>query len=264
LNDYSWQSGPYEKRTPSDQNAVDLFEGHWESKLPELYSGHKGNFMDIRLTSALKVLGGVKDKTLLEIGPFEGFHTVALEQAGASRITAVESSKENFLKCLVIKEVANLTKSSFLLGDAQKFVSQTDLLFDVSWCAGVLYHLQDPVVFLRNLLRVSESIYLWTHFYDESIQTLTNGQERHFIQGLDRAVSSDGLDFDLHARSYLIPDYESLTLGNWQGGLEDITYWMEKSQILSLIQLLGFEILSVGDDSTVNGLPCFDLVARRI
>jgi hypothetical protein len=62
----------------------------------------------------------------------------------------------------------------------------------------------------------------------------------------------------------LIPDYESLTLGNWQGGLEDITYWMEKSQILSLIQLLGFSILAVGDDSTVNGLPCFDLVARRI
>lgn len=128
----------------------------------------------------------------------------------------------------------------------------------------MLYHLQKPINFLCDLLNVSDSVYLWTHFYGESISSLSNGQEKHFVPSLDRSFFFEGVDFSLHARSYLVPNYESSDLGIWQGGLENITYWMKRDQILLLIKMLGFEVVALGDESTVNGLPCFDLVARRV
>lgn len=110
----------FEDKSPSDQNLADLFEGMWESRLPNLDSGSANKFGDPRLEWALGYLGGVQNKSILEIGPFEGFHTVMLERAGASSITSVESGKDNILKCLIVKELSGLTKTRFLLGDAQK------------------------------------------------------------------------------------------------------------------------------------------------
>ena len=48
-------------------------------------------FADARLEWGLAALGGVADRTVLELGPMEGSHTYLLEQKGARAITAVEA-----------------------------------------------------------------------------------------------------------------------------------------------------------------------------
>ena len=54
---------------------------------------------------------------ILELGPLEGAHTYQLEKLGAAEIVAIEANKEAFLKCLIIKELAQLERARFLLGD---------------------------------------------------------------------------------------------------------------------------------------------------
>ena len=46
--------------------------------------------------------------------------------------------------------------------------------FDLCWATGVLYHQVDPLALLRSIARVSDRVFVWTHFYDEMIATQTD------------------------------------------------------------------------------------------
>ena len=67
-------------------------------------------------------LGGVRDLSILELGPLEGGHTYWLEKMGAKSILALEANTRAFLKCLVVKEVYGLERAKFLCGDFMGFL----------------------------------------------------------------------------------------------------------------------------------------------
>ena len=256
----------FESREPSNQSMADVFKGKWVSEVPGVLSGKSPKFTDNRVSGVLSSLSldSLSGMTVLEIGPLEGFHSYQLHSAGAQSVLAIESSVENFLKCLVVKEMFSLSSVSFRLGDAQKFLSSQHEKFDLGWAAGVLYHLQDPVQFIEKLLEHCDRVYIWTHFWSSEIDSLRNGQQRHFAPHKDKNVFRQGKKVKLHARSYLIKKYGRVPLGLWQGGVQDITYWMEKKDILEAVTDAGFEILEVEADGQVNGLPCFGFVAQRV
>jgi hypothetical protein len=81
---------------PSPQHAVDLFAGEWSSHFPEgapaVSGGQVRLFEDPRLVWAIDRLGGVRGKSVLELGPFEGGHSYMLERAGATSIDAIEAN----------------------------------------------------------------------------------------------------------------------------------------------------------------------------
>lgn len=254
----------YENRAPSMQTMADVFEGKWESQLPGVASGAAKKFADKRVEWALEQIGGVDNKTVLELGPFEGFHSYRFHENGAKAVLAIESNRENFLKSLVVKEMFQLHSVKFTVGDAQSYLRQRAFeRFDVGWASGILYHLQEPVQFLDNLLSSSDAVYVWTHYFSDDISTLTNGQEAHFVQTHNRFSEWNGKQIQLHARSYLIPEYSEREVGVWQGGIEDLTFWMKKSDILHIVENSGFSNVVCGPDSAVNGLPCFDFIAVR-
>ncbi|WP_228042676.1 MULTISPECIES: hypothetical protein [unclassified Tychonema] len=78
----------YVKSAPSVQNALDIFQGEWASKLPGdlslLNAGQSGLFDDARITWAVEQLGEIKGKNILELGPLEAGHTYMLEITGSS------------------------------------------------------------------------------------------------------------------------------------------------------------------------------------
>jgi hypothetical protein len=244
---------------------ADTFGGKWESRLPGVESGSTDKFSDQRVHWALDKIGGVTNKSVLEIGPFEGFHSFAFHKGEALSVLSIESNRDNFLKCLVVKEMYDLNSVKFVVGDAQAYLKDANnsSRFDVAWASGVLYHLQEPVDFLERLLDACDAVYIWTHFFSNEINLIRNGQEKHFVPSADHLVNSNGHQIRLHARSYLIPEYDSSDAGLWQGGIKDLTYWMEKQDILRTVKDKGFEISALGKDSEVNGLPCFDFVAVR-
>ena len=163
----------YVTSAPGPQNALNIFEGQWTSQLPHggqgLTAGSTPLFEDPRVTWAIERLGGVQDRTVLELGPLEGGHSYMLENAGARSVLAMESNTNAFLRCLIVKEILCMKKVRFLCGDFRQFLSSNEQHFDVVFASGVLYHMTNPVRLLFDISRSCRKVFLWTHYYDRAL-----------------------------------------------------------------------------------------------
>src|SRR5262245_54278567 len=125
----------YVLATPSDQHAIDIFKGEWSSQLPgewkELKAGTIQLFEDSRIIWAAEQLGGFKGQRVIELGPLEAGHTYMVESLGAESILAIEGKKGAYLRCLIVKEILNLRRSRFVLGDFVSFLRENATPFDI-------------------------------------------------------------------------------------------------------------------------------------
>lgn len=104
------------------------------------------------------------NKHVLEIGCFEGIHTINLCRL-AKKVTAIDSRIENVVKTIVRCAMFNFHPIVFK-SDVENWLSQKELLqSDVCHHIGVLYHLKDPVKHLLELASFTkEAILLDTHY----------------------------------------------------------------------------------------------------
>lgn len=112
----------------------------------------------------------LSNKSVLEIGCFEGIHTTGLGMFSPS-VTGIDVRPSN-----VMKTLARLSLHGV---DAQAFVADCEKItngfgeFDVCFHFGVLYHLLHPVEHLAGLGEVCEFLYLDTHYtLDNSVDTV--------------------------------------------------------------------------------------------
>jgi Protein of unknown function (DUF1698) len=239
----------YEAAAPSKQTAVDLFRGEWISALPEgLQSGGLPLFNDPRidwLAEHVDLVG----RSVLELGPLEGGHSHMLERLGAERIVAVEGNRKAFLKCLVVKEVLGLRRVEFLYGDLVEYLRQTQDSFDVCVASGVLYHMADPTEMLRLAARVSNRLFLWTHYYDAALVRANPQAAAHF-------PSDEGPPF-----RYV---YDDRNTPQFAGGSERHSNWLDRTTIVNLLRELGFDRLEFAFEQPdhPNGPALAALAAR--
>jgi hypothetical protein len=111
----------------------------------------------------------VRDRRILEIGPFEGYHSIFLEKMGVRENIAIESRPENLRKCQRIKEKFQLNHTQFLQYDLERLYRGEDIPsfsgpFDLVFCLGVLYHLPDPGRGLEWMRSQSSTLFLGTHY----------------------------------------------------------------------------------------------------
>jgi len=254
----------YITSAPSHQNALDIFEGQWTSLLPGsgqgLTAGSIPLFEDPRAAWAIEKLGGVQDKTVLELGPLEGGHSYMLQSAGAMSVLAVESNTNAFLRCLIVKEILDLKNVRFLHGDFRAFLVSDEQQFDVIFASGVLYHMTEPVQLLRDISRRCRSAYLWTHYHDSALIEQNQAISNRF--GPAQHLEYDGLKYELHAYSY------DVDLGlNWAGfcgGSTPSCAWLTRQSILDALAHFGFKNVDIAFEvpDHPHG-PCFAIVASQ-
>ena len=95
---------------------------------------------------------GLSDSHVLEIGCFEGVHTIGLCQR-AQRVTAVDARVENVVKTIV-RCAFHACHPAVFTCDIEAADASTELASlnaDLVHHVGVLYHLQDPFTHLRGL-----------------------------------------------------------------------------------------------------------------
>jgi len=109
----------------------------------------------------------LSDKHVLEVGCFEGIHTVGLSMF-AQKVTAIDSRIENVVKTIVRCAMFGCSPVVFK-HDVEEQAANTKMPeVDVVHHVGVLYHLQDPVGHLIELGRCARSgIMLDTHYCRE-------------------------------------------------------------------------------------------------
>lgn len=257
----------YETRPPSMQTAVDLFKGDWKSAFPPevgVVAGQAPMFEDTRPAWVnLHLPGGIAGKSILELGPFEGYQTYLLERLGAGAIESVEGNSVNFMKCLILKNVFGL-QARYVFGDFISHLERVQGAFDLSWASGVLYHQVEPLRLLQLLAEKSSAIYLWTHYYDaQRIEQLDAPARALFIDSGHVMKGLDGFQCMHYQRSYDIPQYHLNIPANWEGGNQAFAYWLEVNDIFDFLKLKGFSNVSVDKFTDVHGLPCVSFLARR-
>lgn len=235
---------PFVLTTPSAQNAVDLFAGEWASKFPAegpaVQAGAVPLFEDPRLNWAddrLRELSGqgFSGQSVLELGPLEGGHTYMLaSKFGAQEVVAIEANARAYLKCLVAREVLDMPRARFLLGDALGYMRSAERTFDVGFACGFLYHMVEPVETLALLARCCRRIYLWTVFHHESLFVKQPALRPQF--GPPRDAEFGGF------RHTLFPQYygDGIDYGKFRGGVQPSCCWMKGDEIVGALRHFGF------------------------
>lgn len=248
---------------PSPQLAVDLFQGEWSSIFPPGWGVSTGGraplFEDGRVTWAIDTLGGVDGKRVLELGPLEGGHSFMLERAGAREVVAIEANAHAYLRCLVTKEIAALTGTRFHLGDFVEFLRTTSDQFDVVFCIGVLYHMQEPQELLELISRVSTSVAVWTHYFDPDLIARSELVRSHF-DGTTESREYRGHHLQLHRYDYA----DALEWTGFCGGVRPWANWLSYGDLLEALKLSGFPDITI--ESTQEGHPngpAVTLLAQR-
>jgi len=253
--------GGYFGNAPNRQNVLDIFEGAWTSKMPNgsglaTKPGGISLFADPRITWLSDRIGGFEGLRILELGPLEAGHTYMMHEGGAKYIVGVESNTHAFLKCLCIKEVFQLLRANFLLGDLTTYLAQTPDAFDLCVASGVLYHMKDPVRTLLDAAKAAPTLYLWTHYYDETV--IRDGPYAPLFTK-SMAFRVQGHAFVAAKRYYGRARYRSRFLG----GASAFTLWLAKESLFEALELAGFRNLEVGQDEPEhpNG-PAISILAR--
>ncbi len=246
----------HERSLPDRQHEFDLFKGEWSSHLPSYDGGASHLFDDSRIKWLDEISGGVDGKTVLELGPLEGGHTSMLARRGA-KVTAIESNRRAFLKCLIVKNAFNFD-ADFRLGDFTKYIAATTDRYDILLASGVLYHMTDPISVLRDMAKLSDVIFLWTHYYDENV-ILPSEKLRKKFSLTPRGQNINGKNVSLFKYHYL----GALNWRGFSGGTQHYSNWLSKDGLMTVLSSLGFKV-EIGDDDSnhVNG-PCILLYAKK-
>jgi len=250
----------YDMSMPKHQNAIDALPG-WNSAFPtnDLTAGNHPLHADGRIIDAMRAYGSLAGKVVLEIGPLEGMHTFLLNQQKPARIDAIEANRLCFLRCLVTKEILGLDRARFYLGDIQPWLETQETVYDFALASGVLYHMPDPAGFLVRLSRKAEAIFIWTHFFDETM--MPQGDTRRYpFSGRMETRTFEGLSVRYYERSY----HRAQKNASFCGGMKDRHYWMHRDDILSLLERLGYRTIEIqAEDPAHSGGPCFSVFARK-
>ena len=273
----------YVTQYPTNQNIVDIFAGDWSTAMPKEGNcistpGTSQLFDDQRIHWAEEALGGFKGTNVLELGPLEGHHSYMLQKAGAKSVTAIEANSRSFLKCLCVKEMFHLDNVRFYLGDCVEYLKMNKKKYDVVFANGILYHMKDPIELLELLGKTTDTIVIWTHYYDANL--IRNN--RKIAKNFSRVKSLQYKNFSYHAaqqhynegrllvtlRSHLFPSLLRRVKIGWTGfcgGPLPTSIWLTRESIISYLKFIGFTDIKISFESTdhPNG-PSFNLCATRV
>ena len=172
----------------------------------------------------------LEGRSVLEIGCFEGIHTIALARY-AKDIHAIDSRIENVVKTLVRANLfgAKPTVSLCDIEDADQFERLP--VVDVVHHVGVFYHLRDPVSHLRKLAsKATDGILLDTHYATPAMAITSYQAGGHsfachkYAEGGRNEVFSGMYD---HAKWLLLDDIKALLM---EAGFTDIKIAADEPQ----------------------------------
>jgi hypothetical protein len=190
---------------------------------PQVLRYH-GDFEDKRLKYITDFLD-VRDKRILEIGPFLGYHSVLLEKMGVRENIAIESRTDNLCKCQRVKEQFQLDHTQFLQYDLERLYKGEDTPkfnapFDLVFCLGVLYHLPDPGRGLEWMLSQSGTLFLGTHYV--------------------RRSATKAIAYRYRGKSYRGQQRTEGGIADPISGMSPTSVWLYEDDLLRLVQDVGY------------------------
>jgi hypothetical protein len=186
---------------------------------------------------------GLTGKQVLEVGCFEGIHTVGLSRLGA-QVTAVDGRIENVTKTIVRTALYGCYPRVFKY-DVEQVPADTALLqADLLHHVGVLYHLRDPV---RHLLDIGQYIRLGLML------------DTHYA-----SVEDAHLQYEVQGKNYAYKPYRELGYEDAFSGLYPHSKWLPLDSIVGLLRETGFRQVEIVETRQERNGPRVLLFASRM
>jgi SAM-dependent methyltransferase len=181
------------------------------------------------------------DKHVLEIGCFEGVHTIALCRI-AERVTAVDARVENVVKTVVRCAFFGERPLVFPY-DVESGEEDARMHADLCHHVGVLYHLTDPVSHLRRLGDwISHGLMLDTHY----------------------ARDEDAVEeYDVDGERFRFRRYEERGREDAFSGMRPHSKWLLLDDITAVLRGTGLEAVEIVERRDERNGPRVLLFAER-
>ena len=187
---------------------------------------------------------GLKGKSVLEVGCFEGIHTIALCQRGAE-VVAIDARVENVVKTLARCALYDVYPRVFrwdLEDPPPEAVPLPDHFFGVHH-VGVLYHLEDPLRHLQALAgRIERGMMLDTHVAPphEELETYGSGGQEARCWAFREGPREDPFS-----------------------GMRSSARWLAEDCLLRILGELGFGAVEVAERRAERNGPRLLVFAER-
>jgi SAM-dependent methyltransferase len=184
---------------------------------------------------------GLADKHVLEVGCFEGVHTIALcERARA--VTAIDGRIENVVKTIVRCAFFDKHPTVFTHDIERADPGNPRLRADLCHHMGVLYHLSDPVTHLRQLSD-------WT---GHGLML-----DSHYVNPED----VDG-EYESGGRSYPYRRFGEARADPFSG-MVDHSKWLQLDDIVATLREAGFAHVEMAEQRQERNGPRLLLFAEK-
>ncbi|NQU19304.1 radical SAM protein [bacterium] len=182
--------------------------------------------------------------TVLELGCLEGMHSSMLQMWGAKKVIAIEGRKENFLKSLIIKNAFKLDKCEFLFGNVQVILDSLSLQFDLCLALGILYHLNDPVSLMYCIGKLTDKLFVWTHYADANYPV--------------SSIETIGYNGRVYRGKYMDED-----VGNMLGSIVKKVFWLFEDDLLAVVRDAGFKNVELIQKENHEHGPAITFFAQK-
>ena len=180
--------------------------------------------IDAFLLERVELLFGCFDRpsSILELGSCDGLMTTLLAEPDfVECVVAVEGRQAS------IDRAPKLDKVRYVCANLEVFDLSTLGQFDVVCCAGVLYHLPKPWELLERIAKVTNALFLDTHYAAEVVESR---------EGYDGAPWPEG------------------DMRHPWAGLSPQSFWLTEGCLLDTLEKVGFK------PGTVNRPDVFDRI----
>ena len=246
LSNLSFQNRPWNKRSLAEtrdflgpwRHNIRLPFGVYTAHVPDHYPSHQVimRVIDQHLD------GGFAGKRIVDIGCLEAYFAAECALQGAD-VLGIDGKTINIKKCEFVKSALGIKTIRFAEDDAMNVTRRKYGRFDVSLVLGLLYHLDDPFTFLKNMADLTEEfMVLETHVGLPGTPRTLRGGWRPELSGMKR--------FKRGGRTYEGRTYREFDRGTSQvfkdlsstASLKnDLSIWLSDESLVDLLHDVGFE-----------------------
>ena len=221
---------------------------------------------DLRLKAILRALsffyrGQLTGLRVADLGALEGGFALAMAQQGME-VTGVEARQMNLAKMMLLKEQFDLPQLDFRLDDVKNFTRERFGTFDVVLALGILYHLNDPVAWLRQISEMTRGVLVVeSHYAPADNHTLkhldSNLKLGPLVQGASNGFQYEGrwfFEFKPGADPEVMP---------WASYSNSSSFWLTKKSLALALMHAGFGLVLEQHDYSAPAYDLWNLTRSR-
>jgi hypothetical protein len=178
-------------------------------------------------------------------------------------VTAIEARRKNLDKCLLLQEHFGLANLRFLQDDVKNLTSRRFGMFDVVLALGILYHLDNPLIWLRRMAETVRGVVVIDSHYapaDDALLSqidprLTLGPLKNMREGEEVYEGRWFFEYDDKANR------EDQLWASYSNGS---SFWLTKESLLKSLLRSGFDLVLEQHDYSADSYKHLSITFPRV